>query len=76
VNNGSGLFGNKLLRPKGKVSMLEHGSRKVGHSGDGLRVKVSEHGIGLPATDHFDRVVIDLGAKKGGGPAGAERSRG
>jgi hypothetical protein len=72
VNNDSGLFRDKLLCSKSKVSMLKHGLRKVPHSGDGLRVEISEHGIGLPATDKFDRIVIDLAAKEGGGAAGAE----
>jgi hypothetical protein len=72
VNNDSGLFRDKLLCLKGKVPMLEHGLRKVPHSRDGLRVEVSEHGTGLPAADKFNRIVIDLGAKEGGGAAGAE----
>jgi hypothetical protein len=63
LNNGSGLFRDKLLWLECKVSMLEHGVRKVAHSRDSLRVQVSEHGVGLPAADELDRVIINFGTQ-------------
>jgi hypothetical protein len=62
VHNDSGLVRDQVIQLECEVSILEHGASKVPHRGDGLRVEVLEHCIGLPPADQFDSVVIDLAA--------------
>jgi len=40
--------------------------------GEGLDAEVDEHGIGFPAAEQFDGVLVDVGAEQRGGAARAE----
>ena len=44
--------------------------------GRGLDAKVAKHGVGFPAAQELDSVLLDVGAEEGGGAAGPEGATG
>lgn len=52
--------------------MENHRLGVVMHDGECGDVKVSEHGIGLPATDELNEVLVDSGDQKGHGTTRAK----
>ena len=59
-----------LGRREAEIAASEHGGREAVHDRVSLNVKVTEHFVGFPTSDHAEDVAIDAGAQKGHGAAG------
>lgn len=73
---GGGLHGDRLMVvfrasvwSEGVGPSHQHLLGKVGGLGEGGDTKVSQHGVGLPATEELDDVGVDVGAEEGSGAA-------
>jgi hypothetical protein len=58
---------------EGVVAVQNHRLGMVMHDGECRDVKVSEHGVRLPAADELNEVLVDSGNQKGNGATRAER---
>lgn len=61
---------------EGVGAMVKHLLRKVVGVDVGLDAQVAEHGVGFPAAQQLDGVLVDVGAEESGGSAGAEAAGG
>ena len=81
-NRGGGLVGEPVavvaegLRREGVGAMVEHALGVVVGVCRGLDSKVAKHGVGFPAAQELDSVLLDMGAEEGGGSAGPEGATG
>jgi hypothetical protein len=71
VSSGVGVSAGR----EGVAAVVEHVLREVGGDGVGLNAKVAKHGVGLPASEELDGVLVHAGAEEGSGAAGAEATR-
>jgi hypothetical protein len=71
VSSGLGVSAGR----EGVAAVVEHVLREVGGDGVGLNAKVAKHGVGLPASEELDGVLVHAGAEEGSGAAGAEATR-
>lgn len=55
---------------------MEHASGVVGGVGVGLHTEVAEHGVGSPAAEELDGVLVHPGAEEGSGPTRSEAAGG
>lgn len=55
-----------------EVVVQEDGAGQVGQEGQGLGVKVSEHGVRLPTANKTNNIQVNFAAKEGHGAPGTE----
>jgi hypothetical protein len=73
VDSQLGLVNGNASSGEGfEVAMQVHLSGKILEDGDGLDVKVAEHGIALPSAEKADEVTVDAGRDEGHGAGGSE----
>ena len=58
------------------ITTLQHNCRELLHSGMGLDMQVSEHGVRMPSAQELDGIRVDVAVEKGSGARSAEGSGG
>ena len=58
------------------VAVQPHGLGVVVQDGECGDMEVTEHGIGFPASDEANKVLVDLGDEEGHGATGSKRFSG
>jgi hypothetical protein len=68
-----GRKGGRRSGYQGKIAALEHKGRVIRHNIVSLDMEIREHGIGLPAANQADTIVINILIKESHGAGRAER---
>jgi hypothetical protein len=63
--------GGGFLREEITSTIIEHGWGEFNHDRSRLELKVSHHGVAMPAAKHADGVVINVSIEKGHGASRA-----